>query len=451
MFETVPTYEAAPSLSLRRRGWLHQHTRIHDTNPRALDPDQLLELTTAINIDKARLDAKLCDTAVVFALRHTRTDDDVVCNAERVHRYGGDGTPQTSDFCISELANALHCSETAATDYLSVGLDLDYRLPHTHSEFRAGRLDYPHAKVISEVTRDLPLADAEQLDDRLADAAAHRTPSELRAYARRAIARLHPAVDEQRAKDAFANRETRVFDNGYGMGVFWMSNSLDNLARIDQHLTTLAKNDRAHAHSDDHRTLEQRRADIATRLLLGQPVMPGDTDRDDLSHLTTVVKLTMTADSLLGTEDQPAALDGYGPITAEQARRLALQSASTVLRRIFTDPIDDSVMTYDAHSYTFTPTQIDAIRARYPRCVFPGCRARAARCDTDHRDPYRRGPNGTADPPGQTVVDNGQPLCRRHHRLKTFAGWTVVKLDNRYLRWTSPTGRTTIVDTKQLE
>jgi hypothetical protein len=31
-------------------------------------------------------------------------------------------------------------------------------------------------------------------------------------------------------------------------------------------------------------------------------------------------------------------------------------------------------------------------------------------------------------------------MCRWHHRLKTHAGWTVERLDDRSVRWTSPEG-----------
>jgi Domain of unknown function (DUF222) len=132
------------------------------------------------------------------------------------------------------------------------------------------------------------------------------------------------------------------------MGVFWMSQSLDALARIDDYLTALAKADGAHAAPEDKRSLDQRRTDIATKLLLGQSVTAGHTDADDLATVKTEIKLMMTADTLVGIDGQPAILDEYGPISADRARRLALQSASTTLRRIFTDPVDGSVMTYDA-------------------------------------------------------------------------------------------------------
>ena len=48
------------------------------------------------------------------------------------------------------------------------------------------------------------------------------------------------------------------------------------------------------------------------------------------------------------------------------------------------------------------------VRARDRRCRFPGCRARAQRCDLDHNTPW---------PAGPTSADNLCCLCRHHHRL----------------------------------
>ena len=75
------------------------------------------------------------------------------------------------------------------------------------------------------------------------------------------------------------------------------------------------------------------------------------------------------------------------------------------------------------------------VRARAPRCEWPGCGVRAAACDLDH---------DRAHPAGPTCACNLGPLCRRHHRVKqllmskrrTAAG--VVWTDPTGRRWTSP-------------
>lgn len=69
--------------------------------------------------------------------------------------------------------------------------------------------------------------------------------------------------------------------------------------------------------------------------------------------------------------------------------------------------------------------------ARDQRCRFPTCNAPATDCDLDHLVPF---------PKGKTEPENMQPLCRRHHRLKTHTTWRVEKLDDTTVLWISRTG-----------
>jgi hypothetical protein len=73
------------------------------------------------------------------------------------------------------------------------------------------------------------------------------------------------------------------------------------------------------------------------------------------------------------------------------------------------------------------------VRFRDRRCRFPGCRARATRCDLDHNLPW---------PHGTTSADNLCCLCRHHHRLSHQApGWTMRRLHDGGLQWTTPSGQ----------
>ena len=66
----------------------------------------------------------------------------------------------------------------------------------------------------------------------------------------------------------------------------------------------------------------------------------------------------------------------------------------------------------------------------FPTCVFPGCSRPSRHADLDHIDEYPR---------GRTETRNLAPLCRGHHRLKTFTAWDYERLGPRTFAWTSPT------------
>jgi hypothetical protein len=70
---------------------------------------------------------------------------------------------------------------------------------------------------------------------------------------------------------------------------------------------------------------------------------------------------------------------------------------------------------------------------RYARCTAPGCRRPAAQCDYEHNVPYE------AD--GRTCLCNGDPKCRRDHRLKQDPRWKAERQPDGTLRWTTPSGR----------
>ena len=59
----------------------------------------------------------------------------------------------------------------------------------------------------------------------------------------------------------------------------------------------------------------------------------------------------------------------------------------------------------------------DTVIGLHPTCTYPGCTRIAQSCDLDHIVPYATG--------GTTCLCNLHPLCRRHHRLKTYGHWKV--------------------------
>jgi hypothetical protein len=96
----------------------------------------------------------------------------------------------------------------------------------------------------------------------------------------------------------------------------------------------------------------------------------------------------------------------------------------------------------DTAVYEPTKRQKRFLKVRDRHCRMPGCRRRPGRVDLDHGEAYQCG--------GPTACWNLCCLCKRHHRIKTFApGWRfalrrdgtlVVRTPAGVIRRTRPPG-----------
>ena len=143
-----------------------------------------------------------------------------------------------------------------------------------------------------------------------------------------------------------------------------------------------------------------------------------------------VIAVTVALSTLLGDDDQPADLAGFGPIPASLARRIAADPDGT-WRRLVTDPLERPV-SYGRQRYK-PPPDLDAfVRARDQICVFPHCNRPAIGCELDHVQAWGDG--------GETNPENLTPLCATHHHLKHDHGWGLTRDDKTGVAtWTSPT------------
>ncbi|WP_217617033.1 HNH endonuclease signature motif containing protein [Cellulomonas sp. GbtcB1] len=152
------------------------------------------------------------------------------------------------------------------------------------------------------------------------------------------------------------------------------------------------------------------------------------------------VRVTINASTLLGLDDQPADLDGHGPIDAVRARALA---AGGVWRRLVTDPVTRRLLDVGRERYR-PPVALDEfVRTRDGTCSAPGCTVPACRCELDHTEEFHPRPGDPGDrdvPLGRTDADNLGPVCHRHHRLKTDGGFRLRQIEPGLFEWITPTG-----------
>jgi hypothetical protein len=87
--------------------------------------------------------------------------------------------------------------------------------------------------------------------------------------------------------------------------------------------------------------------------------------------------------------------------------------------------------------YRPSPADRLELELRDRTCVHPYCTRPARHCDCDHIVPF--------DPEnperGPTCPCNLAPLCRRHHRLKTLAGWRYTVIEQGAYLWSDPLGQ----------
>ena len=138
--------------------------------------------------------------------------------------------------------------------------------------------------------------------------------------------------------------------------------------------------------------------------------------------------------TLLGLSDAPGELvDRSGLIPGEVLRdqiadALDPDSRDEVLfTRLMTD--DGGRLLDTSELGRFPSARLaQAIKIRAGTCRFPTCRVPADRCDLDHHQRW---------PEGRTAAKNLDPLCRRHHRGKTFA-WLASVREDEAVDWIMP-------------
>ena len=142
------------------------------------------------------------------------------------------------------------------------------------------------------------------------------------------------------------------------------------------------------------------------------------------------VQVMVSLETLMGISNEPGTISGsHDLITANAIRSLAEDAR---LRRIVYDPISKQVLEYGRETYRPPVALRDHVITRDQVCRYPGCSREASSADLDHVTPWEDG--------GKTDKDNLVSLCRRHHNLKTHAGWNYTLLKDNSVVWVSPSG-----------
>ncbi|MDT2010271.1 DUF222 domain-containing protein [Rhodococcus opacus] len=292
-----------------------------------------------------------------------------------------------------EVSVALGINEPVVTAWIDLGLDLRHRLHGTRVAFAAGRIDLDQARVIAAILAGVSESKLEQLETAILDGRS-LPPSELRARARRLIARHDPDSIARRNRLAVADRDV------------WIRPAENGMSYLDGHLPA----------ADAHTLAMRFAGDVDPRRVCRRPshsppaarrrshrlVPPSTSCRevppDGTGHLTChcgrevcpariatagtrrapLVQVVVNASTLLGLDDLPADLAGYGPICADSVRTSAVDG---VFQRIHTLATEDNA---GGHVLGISPSE----DSRNPRGIHPE-RRRQTRTQLRTRDGSR--------------------------------------------------------------
>ncbi|MDE0546331.1 HNH endonuclease signature motif containing protein [Microbacterium sp. C7(2022)] len=335
-----------------------------------------------------------------------------------------------------ELAAALRITEYRADKLLTLAEGVIDRYPVVLDSLRGARMTQDHAEIL---VTGLDSAEPELRDALLPEAielAETEPVGTFRVKLRKLIDQARAITLTKRHEEALELRRTVLSPAEDGMGWYSIYGPMVELVALDNRNTQLARI-RA-AVEGEERTLDQIRCDTACDLLIDGTI---PTDPTFPTGIRATVTVTVPALTLLDeTEEEraergnaPAEIEGIGPIPHARARELC--GGSSDWMRILTHPETGMVLSVGRDQYRPPAALRKLLRWRAERCMAPGCHQPASRCEIDHTVAWEHG--------GTTSLNNLNPICKSHHRVKHHGRWTVEQLPDTggTMHWTSPSGR----------
>ena len=272
-------------------------------------------------------------------------------------------------------------------------------LPSLAAAFREGRLSEAQAREIAEVASEVPEAESQ-----LVEAAERLSFKDLRDECARVEAAA--LVDEDdRYRRVHKKRRTRAWVRK-GEGHFSAVMTPDELARWMAVIN--AATDDIVTEAIQGGWFENRDAHSVDALLnLIQPDAEVPSGPETIVHVVVDYDAMMRGHTVTGEKCE---IPGIGPIPVTLARQMA---DDAILKVLLTKGVD--VMAVAHGGYTPPAHLRSALEVRDPQCIVPGCNRRRG-LQIDHRNTFSR--------TRVTKLEDLARICRFHHYLKTFLGYT---------------------------
>jgi hypothetical protein len=321
-----------------------------------------------------------------------------------------------ADGAREEVSMELGITPQAADTQIQQARKLVTRLPATLSALAEGHIDHKRAVALADLTSDLSSDDARTVEKQVLSQGKRPSHGKFRDAVRHHAIKADAAAAARRRAAARKRRDVSCQPCFDGMSKLTAELTAEDAAAVYKQIDVLAREAKT---PDDTRTVGQRRADVLVDLILGEG--------KKLYNVTVNVTVPMT--TLMGLNEHPGELSGYGPITAEHARELA---ANATWRRILTDSAGQ-VLEVSRRRHA-SPALADHIRIRDRSCRIPGCNVLAEESEIDHTVRH--------SDQGETSAANTGAYCKYHNLWKERSPWTVAQPEPGTFTYTSPEGRT---------
>ncbi len=328
----------------------------------------------------------------------------------------------------SEVALARVDSPARGHQHLGFAQALVHEMPHTLAALESGVLTEYRATLIVKQSACLTVEDRRTLDAELCadqQGLVGLGNARIEAAAAAIAARLDAAAVVQRKERAAASARvsTRPAPNGM---VY-----LTALMPLAQGIGVYAALKRDADLCGDGRPRGQIMTDTLYERVTARPAE---------TPVPIAVNLVMADTTLLGDDDSPGWVDGYGPVPAAVVRELvsdtvADESAKATLRRLYRHPSSGQLVAMESKARIFPKGLATFIGLRDQTCRTPYCDAPIRH--HDHATPARTG--------GKTSALNGLGSCAACNYAKEAPGWTVTThhTQGRHTAtYTTPTGAT---------
>jgi hypothetical protein len=382
---------------------------------------------------------------------------------ERACAWGGEGTPEVSEYCAAELGALQGTGIVAARMLIADALDLRHRLPTLWARVQAGEVRAWQARKVAQATRALPYAAARDLDVELSGYLGMLPWPRFQKLLAAAVLAADPVAAAERDRRARGEQDVWAHDTEDGLKLLLARAAAGDVTWF---LATVNRIAEILGHRGDTDPVGARRARavgilaqpaVALQLLLDHREDAGDGGTEEPPDSPSLRLTPLPAGADL-TAARPRVVlhfhlsdatvrDGQGLVRPEHGDLVTLGQLRDFLTGsgcvVQVRPVLDPAHLAPVDGYE-TPARLrEAMRLRHPTEVFPYGTSSSATLDLDHTVPYR--PPSRGGPPGQTRLDNLGPLGRPAHRAVTHGRWRRRQPEpGRYL-FRSPTGHVFLV------